>query len=195
MAFHSGNGLSAQSQGQAGHEGTIVVLYVVKSHERVSLEIKTQAILGRAAAQPASETVYLDLTQFGGFDNGVSRRHLMLALDHQQHIVAFDLNSYNGSFLNGKRMSPNISYMLHQGDHLRLGALELEVHATTTEQAQDTVPLANRDTTRTAFATHSNTQHGQTQKLQLPNPKPDIRNTLQMKPVHTSSITQNEKRA
>lgn len=175
-----------------------VVLYIEQQRERILLNFEQRAILGRAMPHEATtDAVYVDLTKFMGFESGVSRRHLMLALDSQNRIVAFDLNSYNGSFLNNKRMSPNTSYTLKTGDQLRLGGLSLEVEVSNTSHKQEGQMAASTPPSNSTRTQHRSTlETPQTRRLELPNPLPDIRNTLQMRPVNTQpETTQNEKGA
>jgi pSer/pThr/pTyr-binding forkhead associated (FHA) protein len=93
----------------------------------VSLPLPTRssALIGR------SDTVSgffpdIDLGSHGALEAGVGRRHMMLSLQGGQ-IVAEDLNSTNGSFINGQKLQPNIPQPLNNGDELRLGNLVFEV--------------------------------------------------------------------
>lgn len=66
----------------------------------------------------------LDLTPYGGPMHGVSRRHLELhADDHQISIT--DLDSTNGTRLNGSPLQPKVPYPIKDGDIVSLGNLEL----------------------------------------------------------------------
>lgn len=68
----------------------------------------------------------IDLENQRGAESGVSRRHLLL-IPEIEHFSAKDLNSTNGSYLNGKMMKPHKIYPLYSGDELMLGQLRIQV--------------------------------------------------------------------
>jgi pSer/pThr/pTyr-binding forkhead associated (FHA) protein len=68
----------------------------------------------------------IDLNPHGAYAQGVSRTHALLRREHQRILIQ-DLNSANYTYLNGKRLVPNIPYPLRHGDHLRVGRLRLRV--------------------------------------------------------------------
>jgi len=45
-------------------------------------------------------------------------------LDRDGKMTVRDLNSTNGTWLNGERLMPNESRVMRQGDHVRLGCME-----------------------------------------------------------------------
>lgn len=57
-------------------------------------------------------------------DSSVSRMHARFSLDRDGKMTVRDLNSTNGTWLNGERLMPNESRAMHQGDHVRLGCME-----------------------------------------------------------------------
>ena len=57
-------------------------------------------------------------------DSSVSRMHARFAVEGDGIISVRDLNSTNGTWLNGERLRPNESRALQQGDYLRLGRME-----------------------------------------------------------------------
>ncbi|MGE3817879.1 MAG: diguanylate cyclase [Isosphaeraceae bacterium] len=54
-------------------------------------------------------------------DLSVSRRHATLGVDPLGHAWLTDLNSTNGTFLNGKQVPPHLPTLLEDGDRLRFG--------------------------------------------------------------------------
>lgn len=56
-------------------------------------------------------------------DAGISRRHVRFFRDGNR-ICMTDLNSTNGTFLNGLRLEPNMTEVLEPGDEIRLGKLK-----------------------------------------------------------------------
>ncbi len=80
-------------------------------------------ILGRG--DPASErSPDVDLTNFGAQQAGVSRRHARLAADEAGTLTLIDLDSANGTWLNGQRLPANLPGALQDGDEIRLGLLK-----------------------------------------------------------------------
>lgn len=85
-------------------------------------------VLGRT--DEASEYVPdIDLAEHGGREQGVSRRHAAL-VRYRGAIHIVDLNSVNGTFLNGKRLLPETPYPVSAGDALKLGNLALAINQT-----------------------------------------------------------------
>ncbi len=68
----------------------------------------------------------VDLGPFHAEENGISRQHAALVAEQTQLMVV-DLNSGNGTYLNGTRLSPNDPVPLRQSDHLQLAQLPIEV--------------------------------------------------------------------
>ena len=71
-------------------------------------------------------SVDIDLTPFDAADKGVSRKHAGIFIEEDM-LKVVDLESTNGTFLNGSRLTPFQSRILRNGDELRLGKLALIV--------------------------------------------------------------------
>jgi len=69
----------------------------------------------------------VDLTPHGGEEAGVSRRHARLIREGNAWFVV-DLNSTNGTFVNGIELQPKTRASLSDGDRLTLGELEVIIH-------------------------------------------------------------------
>lgn len=91
----------------------------------IPLPATSQATIGRADAV-SGFFPDIDLTPHGALDNGVGRRHLRLFVQGSQLMVE-DLDSTNGSFVNGQKLAPRQPQALNNGDELRLGRLNLRV--------------------------------------------------------------------
>ncbi|MDQ7027015.1 MAG: FHA domain-containing protein [Anaerolineae bacterium] len=89
----------------------------------LDIEAKESVILGRLSS---GSLVDVDLTPFHAVDFGVSRQHAMISPDGEGFMVK-DLDSSNGTALNGLRLEPNKSYKLHDGDMLFLGRMALTI--------------------------------------------------------------------
>ncbi len=57
-------------------------------------------------------------------DSTVSRMHARFSIGLDGEMTVKDLNSTNGTWLNGERLAPNESRPIRQGDHIRLGRME-----------------------------------------------------------------------
>ena len=68
----------------------------------------------------------VDLTSDGALKKGVSRWHAKI-IRRGNEILIEDRGSINGTFLNGKRLTPHFPEALKSGDELQLGELTLWV--------------------------------------------------------------------
>ena len=86
-----------------------------------------EVILGRITSSSAMAPD-IDLGPKQGADLGVSRMHLSIRYDLENHaVLVSDLGSANGSFINGQRLLGKEIRVLRHGDELRLGKLVLAV--------------------------------------------------------------------
>lgn len=83
-----------------------------------------EAILGRRASGTGG--LMVDLVPFGAIQMGVSRRHAVIHREEDGYYIT-DLNSTNGTRINGRLLLPNTSCRLSSGDVIRLGRLNLLV--------------------------------------------------------------------
>ncbi|HEY57894.1 MAG TPA: FHA domain-containing protein [Anaerolineae bacterium] len=84
--------------------------------------------LGR---QIDTRAVDVDLTSHGGYEHGVSRVHAALRVT-PDGVFLIDLQSSNGTFLNGLRLRPHVPYPLRHQDKVLLGTFPLQVFLFTT---------------------------------------------------------------
>lgn len=86
------------------------------------LRVTGDLLLGRFAGVEAETPAMLDFAPYNGFHMGVSRRHAMLRrLGNDLGIV--DLESTNGTWINGVQIKPHESVLLRSGDRIALGRL------------------------------------------------------------------------
>lgn len=102
-----------------------VTLVVLASRRRITLDLSDELLIGREDAA-RSIRPDVDLGEHGGYDAGVSRRHAILAFRDGVCTVE-DLGSANGTFVNGRRLSPHQAAALASGDELACGTLPLRV--------------------------------------------------------------------
>ncbi|GAB4576211.1 MAG: hypothetical protein Kow0077_31530 [Anaerolineae bacterium] len=103
-----------------------VVIHLVGPAQALPVDIHSarKILLGRMP--PDEETNRLDLTPFGGLEEGVSREHACLELANYSLYIT-DLNSTNGTYLNGLRILPKQARVVRDGDEIRLGRLKLMI--------------------------------------------------------------------
>jgi CheY-like chemotaxis protein len=102
----------------------VVELRVIGSAAVLQLQLKEPAVIGRRERH--GEGVHVDLEPHNGYTLGVSRRHAVISA-RGNRVSICDLNSSNGTYLNGGRLQPGHEYRLRHGDHLHMGKLELRV--------------------------------------------------------------------
>ena len=62
--------------------------------------------------------------------NGVSRYHVSLIVQNQ-HLVLQDLDSVNGTYVDGIRVRANEQYLLRGGEEIQIGDVRLVFHPVT----------------------------------------------------------------
>ena len=98
--------------------------FLLNKGEPIALRTEEEFVLGRVLG-PTSEPI-MDLTEFDGFAMGVSRRHAMIQANVEKYMLT-DLNSSNGTWINGHRLVPTKSYELPNGAVIQLGRIKLVV--------------------------------------------------------------------
>ena len=102
-----------------------VILHFLPSGPHVPLLPGSSLILGRKGGVLTSEDVF-DLTEFQASGLGVSRRHCLL-LQRGCEVIVMDLDSTNGTYINGRRLLPHRVHAVTQGDRVSLGDLHLAI--------------------------------------------------------------------
>lgn len=91
----------------------------------VGLEVRDKIVIGRSDPV-ASFYPDLDLSPYGGQKKGVSRRHATVVQDNEQKALFLeDLNSTNGTRINGFLLEPRRRYRLRDGDELEFGKVQM----------------------------------------------------------------------
>jgi len=113
-------------EGEPANEFYPLRVRVVETGREVLLPPVAELLLGR---RDPMRGIFpdLDLTEDGGIDMGVSRRHARI-LQKGGKVYIEDVGSANGTFLNDQRLMPYLPYPLKGGDRVRVGKLELEVY-------------------------------------------------------------------
>lgn len=102
-------------------------LVVVGTGAVLPLPAASQALVGRS--DPVSKFYPdIDLGPYGALDQGVGRRHARIFLQGGQVMIE-DLDSVNGTLVNGQRVLPHQSRALSDGDQITLGRMLLRFQA------------------------------------------------------------------
>jgi hypothetical protein len=102
-----------------------IAIYVKGFAAPVEVRTEREFTLGRLLTGDAEEA-FIDLKPFGGYENGVSRRHAAIRRTVRGYEI-LDLGSTNGTWLNKKRLIPEKPYPLHNGAQISLGRLQIFV--------------------------------------------------------------------
>lgn len=84
-----------------------------------------EIVIGRKP-RDRDPNVTIQLDEYHGYQNGVSRYHAMIAVING-YLALRDLDSINGTLLNGQRCVKLSSYMLRSGDVITLGQMKLTI--------------------------------------------------------------------
>lgn len=99
---------------------------VLNTGRKILLSADREILVGRL---DAAHGIFpeLDMTTDGGLEQGVSRRHARIYTRDGTCFVE-DLDSTNGTFLNGERVTPYLPYAFRDGDALTFGTMRMKVH-------------------------------------------------------------------
>ena len=106
-----------------------VAIYIEGKASPVHIDSREGFVIGRKAGGTSKileAEGMLDLSPMGGYGQGISRRHATIRRAEKGYEI-LDLGSVNGTWLNGKRLTPHQFYPLISGSHLRLGNMRLFV--------------------------------------------------------------------
>jgi hypothetical protein len=114
---------------QAGlHDATVRFQFMVRFYISTAclvVPVIDTLILGRTN-ESSGDGLYVNLTPFGAFELGVSRRHARI-VSNGEKIHVIDLGSTNGTCVNGLRLQPQREYLVRPGDNLQLGSLKMHL--------------------------------------------------------------------
>ena len=94
---------------------------------RRQLEISLNRVINIGRLDPALDVFpEIDLSQDGPTSRSVSRRHAII-LKQDNSVLVEDVGSFNGTFVNGKRLDPYLPETLVDGDTLQIGKMLIEI--------------------------------------------------------------------
>jgi hypothetical protein len=92
----------------------------------VKIEVVERTVIGRNVDGYTDSGPDVDLTPHRAGELGVSRRHARIRRNGALLYIA-DLNSTNGTQLNGRKLIPEGERLLRNGDEIRLGHLRIKI--------------------------------------------------------------------
>jgi hypothetical protein len=101
-----------------------LAVYVEGQPDPAYVDSKGEFVLGRRVG--TTSEIFLDLSPWGGYHLGLSRRHAVIRRTKEGYEV-LDLGSVNGTWLNDERLVPHKAYQFTSGSYLRLGRMNLYV--------------------------------------------------------------------
>jgi pSer/pThr/pTyr-binding forkhead associated (FHA) protein len=102
-----------------------VLLLIENGIRRLELHNETAFLLGRfAKSTPRGK--HVDLSPFSAQDRGVSRIHAQLHMDDNKLYIT-DMDSTNGTFVDGVRLQPHQPHLLRQGSQIILGRMSIQI--------------------------------------------------------------------
>jgi pSer/pThr/pTyr-binding forkhead associated (FHA) protein len=116
---------STEEEGVSQQPWQIIFQPTKSKGKAIALEVQNITIVGRADPDCATQPD-LDLTPQGGDKLGVSRQHAIL-MSNVDGLWLIDLDSTNGTWVNGLYLQPGLKYRLRNGDRIEFGSLELAV--------------------------------------------------------------------
>ncbi len=102
-----------------------VILQFLPSGVCFTLPMQSPLIMGRITSEPP-EIESLNISSLNAYRHGVSNWHCRLER-REQRLIVTDLNSTNGTYLNGERIPGGTEYVVQDGAELILGTLRLSV--------------------------------------------------------------------
>ena len=107
-------------------QSIVIRLSIEESGRQVEFPLTKEVSIGRLDATTATYPD-IDLTDDGGLEKGVSRRHAKITRKGSDLFLE-DLGSVNGTLLNGKRLTPYLPHALNSDDEIRIGRILMRVH-------------------------------------------------------------------
>jgi pSer/pThr/pTyr-binding forkhead associated (FHA) protein len=95
--------------------------------KHLTLPLSNSLVIGRTTMVPGDVGPDVGLNDFCAAQHGVSRQHIRI-IRKRNVVYVSDLNSSNGTCLNGRPLPRNCYRVLNSGDELQLGSLKLTLN-------------------------------------------------------------------
>jgi hypothetical protein len=102
-----------------------IAIYIRDSATPIEIRKEHEFTLGRLLTGDFEQD-FVNLKPYGGYENGVSRRHALIRRTAEGYEI-LDLGSTNGTWLNKRRLTPEKPYPLKNGAQISLGRLQIFV--------------------------------------------------------------------
>jgi len=104
-----------------------IVFQMLENDTRsITVRVDRVTVIGRLDAEDPAAEADLDLGPYGGAELGVSRQHAIL-MPNIEGLWMVDLDSTNGTWINGLYLQPGMKYRLRNGDVIDFGSLRVLV--------------------------------------------------------------------
>jgi pSer/pThr/pTyr-binding forkhead associated (FHA) protein len=111
--------------GASSNSKPIICLTIGPEKRKMRFQFEKPVNLGRI--DPGKDIFPdIDLSADDPTSKVISRRHARLFI-RKNVLMVEDLESTNGTFVNGERLPPYLPTILSNGDHLKLGTLKVEI--------------------------------------------------------------------
>lgn len=100
-------------------------IHLLDTGQVLPLSSRSEFTMGRISeGQPIMPDI--DLSPYQAYAAGVSRLHAVIKREGER-LIFMDLGSANGTYVNGKRLNPNVEQQIHHGDIVALGKMKLQI--------------------------------------------------------------------
>lgn len=117
---------TADSANAPGTRPLNIRIAILDTGRQLELPLNKEINIGRLDATSATFPE-VDLTADRGLEKGVSRRHAKITRKGSGLFLE-DLGSVNGTFLNGRRLTPYLPHALSDKDEVRIGKVMLRIY-------------------------------------------------------------------
>lgn len=107
----------------------IIVIYHKGKQETISLDSEEEHHIVGRYDESSNNFVQIDLNPFDARKNGISRLHARLMHIGEQWMIE-DLQSSNGTRINGRKLQFGQRYVVRNGDQIQFGGLAVQVYYT-----------------------------------------------------------------
>ncbi len=107
-------------------QDAFIVIHIRDAANPIVAKPGSKIVLGRAdSSSPIKPD--LDLTPYGALEKGVSRQHAAICRSDDT-LTLVDMDSANGTHLNGQRLPPAQPRIIRDGDEIRLGKVVAHIY-------------------------------------------------------------------
>lgn len=112
-----------------------ILFYVPNNSDPIRCRKDQVIVLGREVSEMQHVT-HIDLSEYGALQYGVSRVHAFVQFV-DDNLYVEDKNSRNGTWINNRRIPPEVYHIVKSGDQLRLAELVLTVFFGAVDDVQE----------------------------------------------------------